>query len=808
VADAGVLELQEGTEPGSPSATYYKIFVDDSDGLLKKKDSSGNVVTLSAPNDTDEVPEGATNLYFTNTRARTAVVDDAITNGVLDKAPSQNAVFDALTLKLGTSATTSDVAEGSNLYFTDTRAKTAVVDDAITNGVTDKAPSQNAVFDALAAKSGSILNTNILFVDKSGNDGTGTGSQEKPFLTVAAAMAAVSSPTSANRYAIFVGVGTFTEATLTLKPWTWIVGVAGSTMGGAARISVTGGSITLDASWADGSQRGGLTNIYLTGSTAINFDRQAISGSGSVTYEFANVGMNGGITVKAAQGTLDFVDLRDVRVFGAVACSGGAINIFNCELYSTVTFDNSGLQDLESDIIGSYIVGAASFTSSGANTVSVNMRSSVIDGTITPSGSGTTVNSRLSYYKPTTSGDWSSVPTTVEAALDTLAGDLDAKLTDPMTTNGDLITQASGVPSRIPIGTEDSILRVVGGEATWEEENLMQDIGDGSDGNLTLSGALTAGDILYYDTLTLDTVAALNPDAYIIYAKTLDLSNAPAGAIFRNGNAGTNSANNTGGAGGTAFTARVLATNAAGGAGATGQTNNGTQGGAGGAVTIGNGGSGGASGASGAGGTGAAAAAIAGGAVTTNIHFGRFEYQFIRGVTQVSGGAGGRGGNSGGGNGASSSRGGGGGGAGGAVLVLYCGEIITSGSTPAGVITAKGGQGGRQTNAPAAGDVGGAGGGGGGGGGYIYIAYVKKTGPVVANLIDASGGNGGDGSNGLGTGIGGNGGQGGTGGKIQLFNVTTGVGTLTVGSAGSNGTVGSGVTGGVGGQGGSCKVSL
>lgn len=48
--------------------------------------------------------------------------------------------------------TTSDLTESGNLYFTDARARTAVVDDAIADGMTTKAPSQNAVFDALALK--------------------------------------------------------------------------------------------------------------------------------------------------------------------------------------------------------------------------------------------------------------------------------------------------------------------------------------------------------------------------------------------------------------------------------------------------------------------------------------------------------------------------------------------------------------------------------------------------------------------------------------------------------------------------------
>ncbi len=50
------------------------------------------------------------------------------------------------------SLTTTNISEGTNLYFTDTRARTAAVTDAINNGVTNIAPSQNAVFDALALK--------------------------------------------------------------------------------------------------------------------------------------------------------------------------------------------------------------------------------------------------------------------------------------------------------------------------------------------------------------------------------------------------------------------------------------------------------------------------------------------------------------------------------------------------------------------------------------------------------------------------------------------------------------------------------
>ena len=58
------------------------------------------------------------------------VIEDAIVNAVVDKAPSQNAVFDALALK----------------------ANSSDIEDALVDGVTTKAPSQNVVFDALALK--------------------------------------------------------------------------------------------------------------------------------------------------------------------------------------------------------------------------------------------------------------------------------------------------------------------------------------------------------------------------------------------------------------------------------------------------------------------------------------------------------------------------------------------------------------------------------------------------------------------------------------------------------------------------------
>lgn len=80
--------------------------------------------TALGTKDTDDLAEGAVNFYYTASRFNTSF----------------------------SGKSTTDLTEGTNLYFTDARARTAAVADTITDGVTTIAPSQNAVFDALALK--------------------------------------------------------------------------------------------------------------------------------------------------------------------------------------------------------------------------------------------------------------------------------------------------------------------------------------------------------------------------------------------------------------------------------------------------------------------------------------------------------------------------------------------------------------------------------------------------------------------------------------------------------------------------------
>lgn len=68
--------------------------------------SSGGQVLTS----TDQLPEGSVNLYFTDARARAAVITASITNGDTTHSPSGDAVFDALALKQPLDATLTGIA--------------------------------------------------------------------------------------------------------------------------------------------------------------------------------------------------------------------------------------------------------------------------------------------------------------------------------------------------------------------------------------------------------------------------------------------------------------------------------------------------------------------------------------------------------------------------------------------------------------------------------------------------------------------------------------------------------------------------
>lgn len=292
--------------------------------------------------------------------------------------------------------------------------------------------------------------------------------------------------------------------------------------------------------------------------------------------------------------------------------------------------------------------------------------------------------------------------------------------------------------------------------------------GDGSDGDVTISGNTTLTRDMYYNNLTVNAGFTLNPGGFAIYVKgTLTVQ--ATGFISRNGANGVSATVATGGAAGAAVTGTTIGSGGAGTAGATGVTGVGAQGAAPTAIT-GYGGAGGASGTGGSGGSGAGGASRAGGTLTSRIwrNLGS-QWKLEAGGTFGGTGTGGAGGGSGAGDGTNTGRGGGGGGSAGGGVLIICDIINNSGS-----ITANGGAGGNGA-AGAAGNTGGGAGGGGGGGGRVAIFANIIT---AAGTTTANGGAGGNGAAGFGTGTSGTGGASGSSGRITLFEASTGVWTV------------------------------
>lgn len=106
------------------------MYVTLDDSRVYRWSGSAYVEIVASPGTTDDVPEGSSNLYFTDARARTAVLATSITDGDTTHAPDGNAVFDALAGKqaldaaltsisgLTTSANQGIYTTGSDTYAT------------------------------------------------------------------------------------------------------------------------------------------------------------------------------------------------------------------------------------------------------------------------------------------------------------------------------------------------------------------------------------------------------------------------------------------------------------------------------------------------------------------------------------------------------------------------------------------------------------------------------------------------------------------------------------------------------------------
>lgn len=451
---------------------------------------------------------------------------------------------------------------------------------------------------------------------------------------------------------------------------------------------------------------------------------------------------------------------------------------------------------------GIYVVAA-----SGAPTRATDADSGaeMINATVYVSEGGTNADKQFTCTTnaPITVG--STVLTFVQLSTGTSVSDF--------TDLADVPSSYSGQSGRVAAvnATEDGLEFIPAASVTASADAVIdaQFFGDGSDGDATISSGTTVlTRDMHYNNLTISGTGSIDPRGFRIFVKgTLDISAAPAHAIYidvaagsRNG---TNAVQFAGGAGG----ANSINSNATLGnatfvasSGSSGGTGAGSQAGSPGTPLSAMGqqaGSGGAGGAVGATNGGASRASIAP-TQARDLRRLNAELAVFSGSSfgKIDSGASGPGGSAGAGDGVGNGGGGGGGGTGGGIVFVAARTINRGGSTAAGAISAVGGNGGNGASGNGGTNRGGGGGGAGGSGGWIYLIYRSLTGSTATGCLDASGGNGGSGGNGVGTGGGGNGGGAGGTGRIDIYNLGAGTQTITAMSGPLAGNAASGGTGG------------
>lgn len=285
-----------------------------------------------------------------------------------------------------------------------------------------------------------------VYVDKSGNDSTADGTEFKPFLTITAAYNFITDASTLKRYVIYLGPGTFTESTLTIKPWIWLVGNGRS----SSRVNVTTSPnlINIDPSWATSTSRGGFINIYCTGTTGFNGDLVALGGTTSVVFELQDTFFNGNFILKGRT-TADFVEYLRGYIFGSTTLSSiqgfffqivqvgtltidtagtdnCTVQLFACMCSNPVTVNQTSTKSCTPQLTGSTITSTLTANKSGSGicTITADAISLPIQTQVVLSGGATIApisDSAYVFYAPTTSANWTVQPTTVKSALDTLA---------------------------------------------------------------------------------------------------------------------------------------------------------------------------------------------------------------------------------------------------------------------------------------------------------------------------------------------------------------------------------------------------
>jgi hypothetical protein len=279
-------------------------------------------------------------------------------NGVTGVAPSKNAVYDEIELAKGRITAVEDAVAiqgiaGNISYDNSSSALTATnVQDAIDevvssissmpsgttvsdiayssswNGVTDVAPSKNAVYDEMELAKNRItavedlLIAQTIWVSKNGNDTTGNGGQHKPFLTINKALSTIIDASPSKRYVVRVAAGAYTETAIALPANVFIIGESKESVRISGPVSM--GSWTQDNSGSD--DRSGFSMVALLG--AADFNWSTVKSRAGKLY-MNEVVFGSTLNMYGYDNAIAQAQFDSCLMFGAITISGINVGVFS-----------------------------------------------------------------------------------------------------------------------------------------------------------------------------------------------------------------------------------------------------------------------------------------------------------------------------------------------------------------------------------------------------------------------------------------------------------------------------------------------
>ena len=278
-------------------------------------DVTGTVSDVSN-HDTDDLAEGSSNLYYTDTRARSAI---SVSGDLSYNSGTGVISFSAAEVSLS-GLDTDDLAEGStNLYFTDARVETAV-DGYVTGGTGLTYTSGTLDLDNTAVAAGSY-----------------GSSTQIPTFTVDAQgrLTAASYESISSSFAVAADTGTNAQIdngadTLTIEGGT---GVA---------TSVSGDTVTIDIG------QDVATSAEVTFNSVSTDTIKSSGGTTALTLDGANVTVGGNLTVSGTTTTVNSTTLSVTDPLVFVGNDNNATDAVDIGLFGM--YDTSGSLDLYSGI--------------------------------------------------------------------------------------------------------------------------------------------------------------------------------------------------------------------------------------------------------------------------------------------------------------------------------------------------------------------------------------------------------------------------------------------------------------------------